>query len=61
AVASYGENPYGHPHPETVCRLQQAGATLYATPMSPGAVVVVSDGQAARVLQGEPARAEPCS
>lgn len=60
AVVSHGENAYGHPHPEALCRIEQAGATIYATPGT-GAVIVESDGSSVRVVQGEPMAGDPCS
>ena len=44
AVISCGEgNKYGHPHNETIKRLEAAGVTVYRTDMS-GTVVLKSDG-----------------
>ena len=51
AIVSYGDNSYGHPHPEALCRVEQAGAALYATADSD--IIVESDGASLRVLQGE--------
>ncbi len=45
AVISCGENnSYGHPAPETVERLQDAGCRILQTPLS-GAVMIESDGE----------------
>lgn len=44
AVVSYGENPYGHPHAEALCRVQQAGAQVWAT-RAAGTIVATSDGR----------------
>ena len=45
AVISCGENnSYGHPAPETVERLQNAGSRILQTPQS-GAVMIESDGK----------------
>lgn len=60
AVASFGENAYGHPHPEALCRVQEAGATVYATPRSQG-VIVSSDGATVRVEQGSAEEADYCT
>ncbi len=45
AVISCGaDNQYGHPSPETVTRLQEAGSQILQTPEH-GAVTIVSDGE----------------
>ena len=51
AVVSYGENPYGHPHPETLCRLADAGVPVYGTNVA-GPVVIETDGTAWKVVRG---------
>jgi competence protein ComEC len=44
AVISVGaSNPYGHPDPETLARLYDAGATIYRTDLQ-GTIVVTTDG-----------------
>lgn len=48
AVVSFGTNPYGHPTPEALCRVQESGATVYATARA-GHVVVTLDGERAVV------------
>lgn len=51
AVISCGkDNPYGHPAPETLARLQKAGCRVFQTPES-GAVMIESDGQTYSVEQ----------
>lgn len=60
AVASFGENSYGHPHPEALCRIGQAGATLYATHRSQG-VTVSSDGERVQVERGDAEQADYCA
>ena len=60
AVASFGENAYGHPHPEALCRIQQAGASLYATPRV-GGVVVSSDGVDIHVERGQAETSDFCA
>jgi len=46
AVISVGiSNPYGHPDPETLARLRDAGATIYRTDRH-GTIVVTTDGTA---------------
>ena len=48
AIASFGANAYGHPTSEALCRLQQAGATVYATHRA-GTIVAASEGAGVRV------------
>jgi beta-lactamase superfamily II metal-dependent hydrolase len=50
-VVSFGANPFGHPASEALCRVQRAGAAVYATQRD-GTVVVSSDGREVRVLGG---------
>ncbi|MDW7982484.1 MAG: ComEC/Rec2 family competence protein [Thermomicrobium sp.] len=53
AIVSAGrDNPYGHPHRETLQRLRRVGAHIYRTDVD-GTVVVRSDGQQFQVLAGE--------
>ena len=42
-ISSGKGNPYGHPHPDTVERLQKAGCQIYNTQTS-GAVILWTDG-----------------
>lgn len=51
AVVSFGENTYGHPTSEAMCRLQQAGAALYFTHRL-GTVGVRTDGATIQVPEG---------
>ena len=44
AVISVGENPYGHPSPETIQRLLDANVTVYSTQVS-GTIIISTDGQ----------------
>lgn len=60
AVVSFGENSYGHPHPEALCRVQASGATVYATHRS-GGVVVSSDGASVRLERGVAEQADACA
>lgn len=61
AVASYGENAYGHPHPEAMCRVQQAGASLFVTKgATGGAIIVESDAAGVRVRQGQADHTDRC-
>jgi len=44
AIISVGaDNPYGHPHPETLSRLQAVGAKIYRTDEQ-GTIIVMTDG-----------------
>ena len=50
AVISCGEgNRYGHPHPETIERLEQKGITVYRTDID-GSVVLKTDGKTFTVV-----------
>lgn len=60
AVASFGENGYGHPHPEALCRVQEAGATV-ATTHRGGTVVVETDGERLTLVRGEVETADYCA
>ncbi|HDN73389.1 MAG TPA: MBL fold metallo-hydrolase [Archaeoglobus sp.] len=44
AVISVGDNPYGHPSPETIQRLLDEGVTVYSTQVS-GTIIMSTDGQ----------------
>lgn len=48
AVVSVGRNVFGHPAPETLGRLVEAGAAVWRTDRN-GAVTVLTDGRALRV------------
>ena len=52
AVISVGENPYGHPSPETIQRLLNAGVIIYSTQVS-GTIIIGTDGQAI-TIHGNP-------
>lgn len=63
AVISAGwGNPYGHPSPATVARLEQSGAQLFRTDLD-GSVAISTDGHdlAARAGGGRPRPARPTS
>ena len=60
AVASFGENPYGHPTAEALCRIQAAGATVYATHRD-GPIVLETDGRDLRVTRGTPETEDYCA
>lgn len=51
AVIEVGKNSYGHPAPETLARLEAAGARVYRTDQD-GNVRVVADGASLKVFQG---------
>lgn len=53
AVASFGDNPYGHPAPEALCRIQSADARLYTTHRL-GTVTLTSDGGDLNVTPDRP-------
>lgn len=60
AIVSSGENPYGHPTDEALCRVQQTGALLALTSES-GTIIVESDGASVRIAQGEPDATDRCA
>jgi competence protein ComEC len=60
AVVSFGDNPYGHPTSAALCRVQQAGATVYATQRA-GTVTLESDGRGVRVVRGAPETKDYCA
>lgn len=51
AVVSFGENDYGHPTAEALCRIQQAGAKVYATHRL-GTVTLASNGRSVQAPEG---------
>ena len=53
AFISVGDNPYGHPDPEALARLQAAGARVWRTDLQ-GALTVLSDGVSYTVSQELP-------
>lgn len=55
AVASFGENDYGHPTAEALCRIQEAGATVWTTHES-GTVTLTSNGRTLGTPEGAEAR-----
>lgn len=59
AVASFGDNGYGHPHPEALCRIEQAGASLLFTHRT-GNVVLASGASGLSLLRGEPETRSYC-
>lgn len=59
AVASFGDNPYGHPTPQALCRVQSTGAALYATERL-GRVTLSSDGTTLTVAPDRPETQDYC-
>lgn len=59
AVASFGDNAFGHPTAEALCRLQQAGAQAVATQR--GDVVLASDGAGVRLERGQAETRDYCA
>lgn len=60
AVVSFGENPYGHPTSAALCRVQEAGAKVYATHRA-GTLLVETDGRAVRVSPERPETEDYCT
>ncbi|HUR63443.1 MAG TPA: MBL fold metallo-hydrolase [Candidatus Thermoplasmatota archaeon] len=60
APVSFGANGYGHPTPEALCRVQQAGAKVYATHRL-GAIVIQTDGTATTVTPDQPETKDYCA
>ncbi|MFC7063792.1 helix-hairpin-helix domain-containing protein [Halobacillus seohaensis] len=61
-ILSYGENGYGHPDPNVVKRLQDAGASLYST-FESGDILVSTDGSSydvsANTWEGNDSSSDP--
>jgi len=51
AVVSSGRNSYGHPHPDTLSRLREAGAEVYRTDLH-GKITVTVNKDGSTVTQG---------
>lgn len=60
AIVSFGENPYGHPTSDALCRVQAAGAKVYATHRA-GTLVVETDGREVRVSPDAPETKDYCA
>lgn len=60
AVASFGQNSYGHPRADSMCRIQTEGAKLYFTHRL-GHVVVETDGASLTVTPDAPETADYCA
>lgn len=60
ALVSFGENAYGHPTPEALCRVQASGAKVYATHRL-GTVTVETDGRDVRVTPDRPETIDYCA
>lgn len=58
-VVSFGNNSYGHPTAEALCRLQEAGAQVYATHRL-GTIVAATDEATLRVAPAQPETADYC-
>lgn len=60
AIIMAGEdNSYGHPHPETITKLNRIGADIYQTSVN-GNIVITSDGKRINILtiSGTPIRSD---
>ncbi|MBI2076949.1 MAG: lamin tail domain-containing protein [Euryarchaeota archaeon] len=60
AVVSFGENSYGHPTPAAMCRIQAAGAKIYATHRL-GDITLETDGTALTVQPAPPETKDYCA
>lgn len=60
APVSFGHNSYGHPTPEALCRVQQAGAKVYATQRL-GSIVIQTDGTNLTVTPDQPETKDYCA
>jgi competence protein ComEC len=60
APVSFGENSYGHPTPEALCRVQQAGAKVYATGRL-GNITITSGGDQVTVSPDGPETKDYCA
>lgn len=60
AVVSFGENSYGHPTSEALCRVQKYGGPVYATHRL-GDVVVETDGRSIAVEPDRPETKDYCA
>lgn len=60
AVVSFGDNSFGHPTPEALCRVQAVGAEVYATHRL-GDIVVTTDGTNVTVTPDQPEAIDYCA
>jgi competence protein ComEC len=60
APVSFGENGYGHPTPEALCRVQQVGAHVYATHRL-GTITFETNGTAVKVTPDQPEAKDYCA
>lgn len=60
AIVSFGENGYGHPTTEALCRIQQAGADIVATHRA-GDIIVTTEGNEADLRRGAKETANYCA
>lgn len=59
AVVSFGVNSYEHPRPEALCRVQQAGAAVYATHRL-GHIIAISNGSSVTASPVQPESKDYC-
>jgi beta-lactamase superfamily II metal-dependent hydrolase len=59
ALVSFGENSYGHPTADALCRVQQSGALVYATHRV-GNLVARTDGVGITVSPSAPEMQDYC-
>ncbi|MCA1813942.1 MAG: hypothetical protein LC624_08320 [Halobacteriales archaeon] len=59
APVSFGNNTYGHPTSEALCRVQSEGTKVYATQRD-GSIAVESDGRRLSVQPDEPETKDYC-
>lgn len=60
AVVSFGNNTFGHPTSEALCRVQSAGAKVYATQRL-GTIQVATDGSSLTVTPNNPEPTNYCA
>jgi competence protein ComEC len=60
APVSFGQNSYGHPTPEALCRVQQAGAQVYATQRL-GTITFTTNGTGLTVAPDHPETKDYCA
>lgn len=60
AVVSFGDNPYGHPTAAALCRVQEAGAKVYATHRL-GTITLTTDGRGLAVTPEGPETLDYCA
>ncbi len=60
APVSFGTNSYGHPTADALCRVQQAGAKVFATQRL-GTITITSDGTTLTVSPDQPETKDYCA